>query len=60
MFKNAELKDEFLQFLKNVYNIYPETGFHNLISNLVNRNNSDQEINKALLSNLHTIKPWSF
>ncbi len=58
IFLNSETKAEFLLFLTNVYNIYPEREFHELISQLTAQHATDREIYSAILEKLHTVKPF--
>ena len=50
-------KNEFLNFLINVFHLYPENEMHNAISDYTNSKTSDEEIYKALQENLPSIKP---
>jgi hypothetical protein len=50
-------KNEFLNFLVNVFHLYPEKEMHAAISDYTNKKSSDEEIYKALQENLSSIKP---
>lgn len=58
IFLNSETKAEFLLFLTNVYNIYPEKEFHELISRLTAQQATDRDIYNSILEQLHTVKPF--
>lgn len=58
VFSDPVAKAEFLLFLTNVYNIYPEREFHDLIASLTSQHATDGEIYNAILDKLHTIKPF--
>lgn len=57
IFDDQKSKDEFFSFLANVYNIYPEKKFQDLIISLVQKNKTDEEIYKGILDNISSIKP---
>ncbi len=50
-------KNEFLNFLINIFHLYPEKEMHAAISDFTNKKSSDEEIYKALQENLSSIKP---
>ena len=50
-------RDRFFLFLQNVYHLYPESQFHQLIIDLTKDYRSDQEIYLKLQERLPTIKP---
>ncbi|MGZ3690442.1 MAG: methyltransferase domain-containing protein [Pseudobdellovibrio sp.] len=58
VFGDEKLKADFLLFLENVYNIYPEHEFHQLITETTRDKKTDAAIYQALLENIHTIKPF--
>ncbi len=58
IYNNETKRAQFLLFLENVYNIYPENEFHQLITKLTQDKKTDEAIYKAILENLHTIKPF--
>lgn len=55
IYSNKKLKKEFLKFLKNVFNLYPETDFHNLIDETTKIKNNDKEIYLSVQSKLDDI-----
>jgi hypothetical protein len=57
VFQDPTVKQEFFLFLKNVFHIYPEKKFFELITKLSNQHKSDQEIYQALQAELKSIKP---
>lgn len=57
VFNNPQLRQDFFLFLKNVYNIYPEKEFHLLVGKMVDAHKTDEEIYKAILVNLGSVKP---
>lgn len=56
VFSNTALSDKFYLFLKNVYNIYPESDFYTLIKNACAHCQNDQEIYTYIQERLGTIK----
>ncbi len=58
IYTDSNLKGRFYNFLKNVFNLYPEDKFHNLISETALAKNTDQEIYKASQAKLGEIKPF--
>ncbi len=58
IYQVSALKAAFLLFLKNVYNLYPEDRFHNLIEQATNAGKSDREIYQLIHSQLSTINPF--
>lgn len=57
IYTDSNLKNKFYNFLKNVFNLYPEEKLHNLISQNTLAKNTDQEIYKASQAKLEEIKP---
>ncbi len=57
IYDDKKLKDEFYLFLKNVYNIYPQNDFHDLISKTTASFKLDQEIYQKILTSLSEMKP---
>jgi len=57
IYNNPGLKAEFFPFLQNVYHLYPEKKFHDLIAAASKHLSSDQDIYSNLLKSIHTIKP---
>lgn len=58
IYQNPTLKSAFLLFLKNVYNLYPEDKFHQLIDNATRAGKSDREIYELIQSQIGTITPF--
>jgi len=58
IYSNQKLKDEFLLFLTNVFHLFPEQKFHDLIAQISNSKNTDQDIYKELQGKLKSIKPF--
>lgn len=57
IFGDAATREQFLDFLENVYHIYPHREFHALIAKLVEEHKTDAEIYSAILRDLGKIKP---
>ncbi|WP_426485705.1 class I SAM-dependent methyltransferase [Flavobacterium sp. 2] len=57
IYTNAKLKNQFFLFLKNVFNLYPEKEFHDLIYQNTISKNTDKEIYLATQSKLDDITP---
>jgi hypothetical protein len=57
IYSDKILKDSFYLFLKNVYHLYPENQFHQLISDVTLEYNTDQDIYLKLQERLPKIKP---
>lgn len=55
IYSNNKLKKEFSKFLKNVFNLYPENDFHNLIDKTTKIKNNDKEIYLTVQSKLDDI-----
>lgn len=58
IYQNPALKSAFLLFLKNVYNLYPEDKFHQLIDQATRSGKTDKEIYLLIQSQLSTITPF--
>lgn len=58
VYDDLEARDRFYLFLQNVYHLYPESRFHQLIIDLTSEFSSDQEIYVNLQERLSTIKPF--
>ena len=52
------LKDQFLSFLKNVYNIYPEQKLHALITQVTSALQTDKEIYNEIFARIGEAKPF--
>ncbi len=57
IYSNAAQKQEFLKFLKNVFNLFPENDFHKLISDTAAQRKDDQAIYLTVQSKLEDITP---
>ncbi|RKR08285.1 methyltransferase family protein [Flavobacterium sp. 90] len=57
IYTNSKLKNQFFLFLKNVFNLYPETEFHKLIYDNTISKTTDKEIYIATQSKLDDITP---
>lgn len=57
IYTNAKLKNQFFLFLKNVFNLYPEKKFHEIIYQNTIAKNTDKEIYLATQSKLDDITP---
>lgn len=58
VYGDQRARDRFFLFLQNVYHLYPESRFHQLILDLTNESSSDQLIYVMLQQRLSTIKPF--
>lgn len=58
IYGNEELRGKFLQFLQNVYSIYPDKEFHALILKSTQDNETDEDIYKAIQKDLPEITPF--
>lgn len=58
IYSNYNLKSEFFNFLKNVFNLFPEDDVHQLISDVTARKSSDKEIYLEAQSKLDGITPF--
>lgn len=58
IYNNKVLRDQFIDFYANVFHLYPETEFHQLVFNLTHKYDNDDDIYKALQSSLDSIKPF--
>jgi SAM-dependent methyltransferase len=57
VYSDPAQRARFLLFLKNVFHLYPERRFDDLIAQLTASYGSDREIYEALQARLHEIKP---
>jgi SAM-dependent methyltransferase len=57
IYLDAALRDEFFLFLQNVFHLYPEAEFHQLIVDLVKKDSTDESVYRALLQKLPALKP---
>lgn len=58
IYSNSELRREFLDFLTNVFHLYPEQDFHNLLIRLSEPGVSDEKTYEALQDELPDIRPF--
>ncbi len=58
IYGNPTLKAAFHHFLRNVYNLYPEDAFHQLIDKATAAGKSDQEIYALIQAQIGTITPF--
>ena len=58
IYNNSVYKENFYQFLVNVFHLYPELEFHQLISAITKRSLSDQEIYLEVQSKLNEISSF--
>ncbi|MBL4753172.1 MAG: hypothetical protein JKY52_06210 [Flavobacteriales bacterium] len=58
IYSNSKLKKEFFKFLKNVFNLFPEDDFHELISEITKQKSSDKEIYLEAQPKLEKITPF--
>lgn len=58
IYSNNNLKSEFFKFLKNVFNLFPEGEFHELISESTSLKNNDKEIYLEAQSKIKDITPF--
>lgn len=58
VFSNTTLSDDFYRFLQVIFHLYPEDKFHHLIATTTKEKSTDEEIYKAVQTNLPKIKPF--
>lgn len=58
IYSNPKLRERFLSFYKNVFHLYPEKEFHQLIETLTKRYRQDEQVYRALQTSLEDIKPF--
>jgi SAM-dependent methyltransferase len=58
IYLNSSLKDQFYNFLKNVFNLFPEDEFHELISEVTIVKSNDKEIYLETQTKLDGITPF--
>lgn len=58
VYDDVRARDRFFLFLQNVYHLYPESQFHQLIIDTTNEFHSDEEIYLKLQERLPAIKPF--
>lgn len=57
IYENAALKEQFLQFLTNVFNLFPEKELHQLIADVTKREKGDKAIYLLTQKQLENISP---
>jgi len=58
IYLDPRLREQFFLFLQNVFHLYPEQDFHDLISRVARAKLTDREIYEVILAELPTIKPF--
>lgn len=58
IYSNPELRRDFLDFLTNVFHLYPEQDFHDVLTRLSTQDASDKQVYEALQEELSDIKPF--
>jgi SAM-dependent methyltransferase len=58
IYLNSRLKDQFYNFLKNVFNLFPDEAFHQLIHDTSVKKQSDKEIYKEAQSKIGELSSW--
>ena len=57
IYLDPRLRGQFFLFLRNVFHLYPEEDFHELIEKMARRGMTDREIYELILAELPEIKP---
>lgn len=58
VYANPQLRDEFLNFLINVFHLYPEDELHQALTRLCQSNETDQQVYEALQYEMADIRPF--
>lgn len=58
IYTNPRLRDEFLNFLTNVFHLYPENELHQALTRLCRDNESDRQVYDALQEEMDDIRPF--
>lgn len=58
IYSNPQLRDEFLNFLINVFHLYPENELHEALTRLCRSNETDQQVYEALQEEMSDIRPF--
>jgi SAM-dependent methyltransferase len=58
IYRNTELREQFFNFLVNVFHLYPEQEFHALIRSFAESYSADENVYKQLQQNIGNIKPF--
>ncbi|XDD51881.1 methyltransferase domain-containing protein [Leptospira sp. WS92.C1] len=59
VYSDPKLRDDFFQFLQNVYHLYPEEEFHKVIFEISKTKKTDREIYETILQEIPHIKPFA-
>lgn len=59
VYLDPKLRDDFFQFLQNVYHLYPEEDLHKLIFEISKSKQTDREIYETILKRIPEIKPFA-
>jgi len=57
IYLDPRLRGQFFLFLRNVFHLYPEEDFHELIEKMARRGRTDREIYELILAELPEVKP---
>lgn len=57
IYSDSGYREEFYNFLVNVFHLYPENELHSLIQHLTQQNQTDKDIYKKLQRNIADLKP---
>lgn len=57
VYLDPDQRDQFFLFLQNVFHLYPEAEFHQMIIDLVKKDSTDAQVYLALLERLPALKP---
>ncbi|MBW2939818.1 class I SAM-dependent methyltransferase [Zhongshania aquimaris] len=58
IYRNTELREQFFNFLVNVFRLYPEHELHALIQSFAESYSADENVYKQLQQNIGNIKPF--
>src|SRR5215475_6089568 len=58
IYLDPRLRAQFLLFLTNVFHLYPEQDFHDLIERIAREKPTDREIYESVLAELPSIRPF--
>jgi SAM-dependent methyltransferase len=58
IYLDPRLRAQFFLFLENIFHLYPEQNFHDLITRICKEKPGDREIYEAILAELPSIKPF--
>lgn len=57
VYRSKELRNQFFYFLKNVFHLFPETEFHQLIHQSAKQHDSDKKVYEEVQGKLESITP---